>query len=65
MTHTNDDEAMARLAALSAKLRSQDPIPSLTPDGLIDLIGEGGEGSERQRQPVFRQREKRSDGGQS
>ena len=28
MTHTNDDEAMARLAALSAKLRSQDPIPS-------------------------------------
>ena len=28
MHHTNDDEAMARLAALSAKLRSQDPIPS-------------------------------------
>ena len=28
MAHTNDDEDLARLAALSAKLRSQDPIPS-------------------------------------
>ena len=28
MAHTNDDEAMARLVALSAKLRSQAPIPS-------------------------------------
>ena len=28
MAHTNDDEVLARLAALSAKLRSQDPIPS-------------------------------------
>ena len=28
MTHTNDDGAKARLVALSAKLRSQDPIPS-------------------------------------
>ena len=35
MTHTNDDEAMARLAALSAKLRSQDQI--LSRSGIAEI----------------------------
>ena len=35
MTHTNDDEAMARLAALSAKLRSQDRI--LSRSGIAEI----------------------------